>query len=512
MGELALARGERAVASRQYLDAAIALDDPGIARRATLIALLAGDAPAARRAADRWERLAPHDLEAAQYQALLHARAGESAEALQYLLHVADGATGAMVGANLQGITTLLATEPNPWRSATLMAEVAALRPEHPEGWYGAALLAVQADRPAQAVEFATRTLALDPNHLDALFLRARARLLVRPGDGQDALAPLAGFRNAHDAGLRYRFASLLVLAGREAEADALFEDILVNAPDQHDARLARALLALDAGRLDDAETAFHRLLQRHGHVQDALFYLGVLAERRGAYDEAIDWYARVSPDVERWMDAQLGIARAVLRLDGTAAVADFFARLRAEWPDQAGILRLNEAALLTANGHPRSSLELLDGMNPAKVGHAEFDWQLGLAAAEAGDLERAETAFRRLLENDPENPALQNALGYLLLEADRLAEAGTLLEAAHASAPANADFLDSLGWLRFRQGNLAAARVMLEESWRRRPAPATGLHLLAVLRAAGDDAAALALGDALAERFPETVDELPQD
>ncbi|HEX6928774.1 MAG TPA: hypothetical protein VF267_05970, partial [Gammaproteobacteria bacterium] len=187
MGELALARGEHSAASAQYLAAASELDDPAVARRATLIALLAADTVAAERAADRWEQLAPHDLEAAQYQALLHARAGRTETALQYLLRVADGATGAMIGANLQGITALLAGEPNPWRSASLMARLAAMRPEHPEGWYGAALLAVQADRPAQAVELATRALALDPNLLDARFLRARARLLVRPGqDGRD--------------------------------------------------------------------------------------------------------------------------------------------------------------------------------------------------------------------------------------------------------------------------------------------------------------------------------------
>ncbi|HEX7046635.1 MAG TPA: tetratricopeptide repeat protein [Gammaproteobacteria bacterium] len=512
MGELALARGKRSAASMEYL-AALGREEPGLARRATLIALLAGETPAARMAADRWEQLAPHDLEAAQYQALLHARAGETAEALQYLLRVADGATGAAVGANLQSITTLLVNEPNPWRAATLMAEVAALRPEYPEGWYGAALLALQADRPAQAVEFATRALALDPNQLDVLFLRARATLLVRPTKGgEDVLAPLAGFRNASDPGLRYRFASLLVLAGRDAEADALLEDILVNAPDQHDARLARALLALDSGRLADAEAGFHQLLQRHGHIQDAFFYLGVLAERRGALDEAIDWYARVTPEVDRWLDAQFGIARALLRLDGAAGALDFFEKLHAEWPEQEGILLLNAAALLTASGHPQQSLELLRRMDPAKVERTEFDWQIGLAAAGAGELAQAETAFRRLLESDPENPAVQNVLGDLLLAQGRLAEAETLLEAAQASAPANADILDSLGWLRFRQGEIIEARRLLEESWQRRPMPETGLHLLAALTALDDAEALLAFRQAFEKRFPETLDALPEN
>ncbi len=513
MGELALIRGRTDVATTQYAKAAQRLDAPDVARRATLIAVHAGDRDAAHRGADRWESLAPHDLEAAQYQAILHARAGDNATAMHHLLRIADDSVdgnGEIAGANLQMIATLLAAEPNPWRAADLMAGVAAARPQSAEGWYGAALLAINADRPARAVEFADNALARDPNLLDAMFLRARAGILAAPaGNGANALAPLAGFRNASDAGLRLRFAGLLVLAGREAEADALYEDILVGAPDQHDARMARALLALGDGRLDPAEAELHQLLQRHGRIQDALFYLGVLAEERGRPEDAIDWYARVAPDVERWLDAQYSIGRLLVRLDGAPAAQEFFTVLRAQWPEYATPLHVHEAAMLVATGHPELALQQLDAITPASdAERMEVDWQTALAAAESGDLERAESAYRGLLERDPGNPLLLNALGYLLLDQEaRRQEAEALLETAREAAPANPAILDSLGWLRHRQGRSAEARTLLEESWQRQQAAVTGVHLLAVLLSIGDDAAAATLRDALGAQFPGVLD-----
>lgn len=494
MGELALLRGFDRIATEHYAHAMLRTDDAAVARRATLLAVNSGDRIAARAAADRWEALAPDDLEAAQFQAVLHARAGEIGAARDYLLRVADGESGQAVGANLQMITALLAGESNIWRSADLMAWLAAARPDHAEGWYGAALLALEADRPAEAVRFADRALERDPNLLDAMFLRARAAIADDPANADPALAPLAGFRNAADAGMRYRYAALLVLAGREAEADAVFEDILVSDPDQHDARLARALLALDHGRLDMAETELRTLLARHGRVQDALYYLGELAERRGALNEAADRYARVAPDTPRWLDAQAALGRILLTLDGEAAARRYFDELRARHPERAQALVLREAALYLGAGRPILALQILDAA-PAAGFDAARAWHAGLAAAEAGRIARAEAEFAALLAFDPGNPLYANALGYLLTDrTDRLAEAEALLLPAHAAAPANPEILDSLGWLRFRQGQPAAARPLLERSWELDPSSTTGEHLLATLRALGDNAAAEAL------------------
>lgn len=510
MGEVALARGVPVTALEQYLLASARLDDPGISRRAMFIALSAGNESAAHAAADQWEALAPRDMEVVQYQAVLHAHEDDTHAALAYLLQLVDGkgeseaeGDGAS-GANLQMVTTLLASESNRWRAADLMRAVANARPSHAQGWYGAALLALEADRPGEAERHAELALQRDPNLLDAMFLKARAQLEQQPGGSSQALQPLAGFRHAADPGQRFRYAGLLVMAGRTGEADALYEDILVMDPDQHDARVARALLALSSGRFDIAESELRTLMARHGHIQDALFYMGLLAERRGELHQAADWYARVAPDVPRWLDAQTAIGRLLLELDGPEATELFFAELREMWPQYSLPLSVQQAALLTTAGFPERALPLLDEESMGAAGeHPELRRQMALAAVQAGEPEMAESILRELLEEDPRNPSLQNALGFTLLETGgRLDEAGWLLEAAHAAAPANAGVLDSLGWLRFRQGQLQEARKLLEESWLREPSIINGVHLLITLQAL-DSAAAADFRAELQGRFP---------
>lgn len=513
MGEIALARGRVHVAVDAYMQAARQLQDPEVVRRALQIAVHANDMTRARLLADQWERLTPDDPELIQYQGVLQLRAGRTEAAFQYLSRLANAESADVTGANLQMLTAMLAGEENVWRAADVMARLAAASETRPEGWQGAALLALEADRPEQAQRFAARSLALQPGNADAAFLLVRAGLAANPGAGSkeklQMLKPLARYKNDPDPGMRYRYASLLVMAGQHAEADAVFEDILVHDPLQHDVRLARALLALDHGRLDEAEDHLRNLLEQHERLPDVLYYLGTLAEQRGDPTAAAQWYSRIAPrapDLSRWLAAQLALARITAQRQGIDAASRYFDELRGQWPELATELTVNEAALLTAQGHPQRALERIDQLaSVTSSGARDLDWQIALAAAEAGATEQAEGVLRALLERDPGNPLLLNSLAYLLIEqTDRLAEAEGLLNQALSAAPANPSILDSAGWLRFRQGSPATARALLEESWQRAPAVTTGAHLLAVLQVLEDGDAAEALRQELHRRFPE--------
>lgn len=76
-------------------------------------------------------------------------------------------------------------------------------------------------------------------------------------------------------------------LAGRPEAAVAKLEQVLAARPDEVDARLnlGLALLALD--RLDPAEAAFRRVIERAPHYADAWAGLARIAQRRGDLDAA---------------------------------------------------------------------------------------------------------------------------------------------------------------------------------------------------------------------------------
>jgi len=76
-------------------------------------------------------------------------------------------------------------------------------------------------------------------------------------------------------------------------------------------------------------------------------------------------------------------------------------------------------------------------------------------------DLSEAE--FRKVLELNPENAGAMNYLGYMLADrAVRLDEAYDLIKKAIDQDPNNGAYLDSLGWVYYRQGKLAEAEGVL--------------------------------------------------
>ncbi len=77
-----------------------------------------------------------------------------------------------------------------------------------------------------------------------------------------------------------------------------------------------------------------------------------------------------------------------------------------------------------------------------------------------------AEADFRKALEIDPQNAAVENELGYALSERGKnLNEALAMLQKAVTFDPQNGAYLDSLGWVYFKLGQYALAEDNLRKA-----------------------------------------------
>ncbi len=91
---------------------------------------------------------------------------------------------------------------------------------------------------------------------------------------------------------------------------------------------------------------------------------------------------------------------------------------------------------------------------------------------------------LREAQQLEPNNPLVQNNLGYLLLEQDRdLEEAAALIEASAKASPDNGNVVDSLGWAQFKLGRTAEAEATLRRAVELSPfSPEVRKHLGEVL------------------------------
>jgi tetratricopeptide (TPR) repeat protein len=76
---------------------------------------------------------------------------------------------------------------------------------------------------------------------------------------------------------------------------------------------------------------------------------------------------------------------------------------------------------------------------------------------------DEAESAFRKVLELDPDNSSAMNYLGYMFADRNvKLEEALQLIKRALEYDPANGAYLDSLGWVYYRMDRLPEAEETL--------------------------------------------------
>ena len=93
-------------------------------------------------------------------------------------------------------------------------------------------------------------------------------------------------------------------------------------------------------------------------------------------------------------------------------------------------------------------------------------DFLRGAAYERQKKYDQAEEIFRKVLAADPQNAAVLNYLGYMLVDrGQKLDESLIMIKKAVELEPANAAYLDSLGWAYFKLGNYELAEDNLNKA-----------------------------------------------
>ena len=84
------------------------------------------------------------------------------------------------------------------------------------------------------------------------------------------------------------------------------------------------------------------------------------------------------------------------------------------------------------------------------------------------GDFTRGEAELEIVYRKDPEDPTVNNDLGYLYADQGKnLDKAEAMIRKALEDQPDNGSYLDSLGWCLFKQGKVQEALVPLEKAFK---------------------------------------------
>ena len=290
-------------------------------------------------------------------------------------------------------------------RARTALKEFVAANPQDTRAWYLLSMAQRQLGDLGGAEDAARKVISIDPTSLAGLY--ALGQVFFAQHDAKKVLDLLEPF--AKDVAARAK--------GNEGDAARLLSQL--------------GFAHLQLGDPQQAIVAF------------------TSAKKYAAADAMYDAY----------------LIQAHLSAKQSARAAELAAEALQRYPGDRRLIALRADALADV-GQRDAAVALLNDALKSAPDDDDLAMKLGAVFEEAGRIDEAESAFRRIIDRDPLNAPALNYLGYMLADRGlRLAEAVVFIERALKIDPDNPAYLDSLGWALFKQGKADEAEVPLRKA-----------------------------------------------
>jgi tetratricopeptide (TPR) repeat protein len=486
LGEIALQRGDAALAARTYLDLARKVRDPRIARRAVEVANQARMPELALDAARTWYELEPESLPALQILAALLVSSKRIDDA-EPLLEKLLAAPGVQPQNGFMQMGRLLAGNPDKAANLRVVKRLAGKYPKLAQAHFAVGQAALAAGDDAEAAEAARRALALRPDWDAAAVLESQALQKRSPAEAAKRLGEFVE-KNPGSREGRLNYARALVLDKRYAEARKQFESLLAANPGNPEVVYAVGLLAHQLKDYQTAEQNMKRLLGMGWRDPNAVrFQLGQIAEDQKQWPEALRWYGEIDAG-EHLMPARMRSAHALGKQGKIDEARAFLRKVASDHPEQHVQLVVAEAQVLREANRHREAYDVLADALRKEPEQPELLYDSALTAEKLERFEVLEANLRKLIQVRPDHAHAYNALGYSFAERNlRLPEARKLIEKALELAPEDFFIIDSMGWVQYREGDLKGAAATLRRAYNGRPDAEIGAHLGEVLWMLGE-------------------------
>jgi tetratricopeptide (TPR) repeat protein len=290
---------------------------------------------------------------------------------------------------------------------------------------------------------------------------------------------------------LRLGYARTLI--GQRAYADALIQlqQLTQQHPELAQGWLMLGLMQQDMGQVLQAEQHLVRYLdltkndkeaEQEAGRGEALLVLSQMAQQKGQMAQANEWLSQIPASVD---PIRLASRRAELlvqqgRTDEARLV---LSQIKTATPEQSRRKALVLAQWLREHKQTAAAHEVVQQALTDHPDNPELLTELSLIAEQLKRFDEMEAILRSLMKSHPKDPHAYNALGYSLADRKiRLQEARELVTQAVQLTPEDPYIQDSLGWVEFRMGNHQEALRILQAAYKAKPDAEIAAHLGEVL------------------------------
>ena len=482
--EVAGYRGDYQYALDQYLIEAEKTLDPGVAARVTRLAAYMKADDKLYQAASLWAQADPESLEAHQFladQLVKRALYVDALETMQTIDRLGGEAQFDYFAYRVGRMT-------QEDRQALLLGlnDMLTVNPNEPQILFSkAALLEALGDGPA-ALETADTLLGLKPAELNFIILKANLLSDLNQKQAAQAFLSEQLAINPDQPRLRLLLARLLFEAQAFSDARVQYQILHEIRPEDGEILFALAMLSIEQADFAQARLHLGRLVRTDQRVNQAQYYLGLVAEKTGDVALALREFAKVDGGYE-YLSAQGRIVELISVNQSLEDARSYLAKKKLAHNGLRSQFDLIEGQLLSRVDAEDALFEHLDEAIEAQAGDIPLLYFRAMSGQKYDRLDILERDLKQVLTLDPGNADAMNALGYTLADqTNRYDEAYVLIEKALRLKPEEPAFIDSMGWVLYRLNRYEEAIDYLEQAFERFPNDEVAAHLGEVLWQSG--------------------------
>lgn len=497
LGELSLRASEPGAAFSLYLDAARKTDDPHLYQRAVEIALQSRSGDAALQAARAWKINLPQSREANRYVLQILLGLNRLEEVNGPLRAEIALAPPAERNAAILSLARFFGRVSDKKAAADLVEGALAVQLQMIDtaaaAWATVGRLRLNAGDVAAALEAARRATVADAD-AEAPMLLALALVESASSEAEALVRTYLG-RHPQSMGVKLGLARAFLNSQRYPDALVLLEAITRDRPDFAEAWLILGMLQAESKQPEAAYPSLERYVAltpdeavahegaetQRGLVQ-ALATLARLAGQKGDNAAAQAWLERIdNPAVI--LDVQARRADELARKGDIAQARALIQSVPANTPQEMRSRLVAEMQLLREHKRYREALEPLEQALALFPDDVDLLYDQAMLKERLDQFEASERVLRRVMLLKPDYHQAYNALGYAMADRGvRLHEARRLILKALEFAPDDPLIQDSMGWVEYRLGNLQEARSILDKAYKSRADAEIAAHLGEVL------------------------------
>ena len=502
VAEIAAQRNQFTITLLNYIQQAHMTRDPDVIKRAINAAQYTKDIEAIKEMALLWAEVEPDNLSAHQLLAYQYFYAKDYPAAVEQLEKILALGGDPRIDTLALGSHSLPEAEKQ--EILKLFQELYTRYPTHYQLPYSIAFMHKLLKQFEQGLSTLEAVFTLAPEFSAASVLKTNLLYEVGKVDEAIKFAETAFDKFPTDHNLGRLYASLLVEAKQLDEAEDVFKSLIEQYPQAPSLKLSLGLVMLENNKIESAKVIFNELLAENQHSNEVHFYLGRIADQQKEIDEAIAHYKKIkdSPNYDAAIERISFLLAQQERID---EMLSYLNELRAKEPDKLKMLWLLEVKLLSLTKNKERMNESLDQALQALPEDEQLRYARAMNREAEGNLAGMEADLRKILEITPDHAVALNALGYTLADkTDRLQEAFELIQQALNLEPENPAIQDSMGWILYKLKQPEEALYFLLKAFQGYQDGEVAAHLGEVLLKLNQKTEAYEIWGTVLNKYPE--------